>query len=134
MFPVIERVLYRLGYFVPEVRRMVALQVVIVFLSLGLIPLGVWARDLSIGAVLGGLNFFALARVIQELVFLRRGAIVALLLGFYIRLFLTAAALYVLIVMWQISVVMLVLGLSTVVLNILLWGMFHCVGRTSKEA
>lgn len=134
MFRVIERLLYRWGYFVPEVRRMVAAQMVIALLAVGLLPFGSWGIGFCAGVVLATINFLALAKVIQELVFVRRGAVAALLMGFYVRLLLTAAALYVLIVSWQVSVVMLLAGVSTVVLNILLWGIVHCVGRTSKEA
>lgn len=134
MLHAIESMLYRWGYFVPEVRRMVALQLAVAAAALVLLPLGGWGRDFCIGAVLGTLNFLALARFIQELVFLRRGAVLSLLVGFYARLILTAVALYVVLILWHASVAMVLMGLATVIVNILLWGIVHFLGRTSKEA
>ncbi|HCF06022.1 MAG TPA: hypothetical protein DEU72_07310 [Desulfomicrobiaceae bacterium] len=134
MLHAIESMLYRWGYFVPEVRRMVALQLAVAVVALMLLPLGGWGRDFCIGAVLGTLNFLALARFIQELVFLRRGAVLSLLVGFYARLILTAVALYVVLILWHASVAMVLMGLATVIVNILLWGIVHFLGRTSKEA
>ena len=47
---------------------------------------------------------------------------------------LTALAFYLLIAFTGASAIMLLLGMSTVVLNILLWGMAQFLGKTSKEA
>jgi hypothetical protein len=134
MLHAVESFLFRWGYFVPEVRRMVAIQVIVLTAIGVLLPWTAWGREICAGAALGTLNFLALAKVIQELVFMRRGAVVALLFGFYFRLALTAVALYLLLVVWHASVAMVLIGLATVVLNVLLWGMSHFLGRTSKEA
>ena len=56
------------------------------------------------------------------------------MLSFYGRLLLTALAFYVLIVHLGSSGVWLLLGFSTVLINILLWGMSQFLGKTSKEA
>jgi hypothetical protein len=113
---------------------MVALQLAVTVGALALLPLGGWGRDFCIGTVLGTLNFLALARFIQELVFLRRRAVLSLLVSFYVRLLLTGGALYGVLILWHASVAMVLMGLGTVLVNILLWGIVHFLGRTSKEA
>ena len=94
-------------------------------------PLGF---DFFSGVFLGTINFLALAKVIQELVYLQRGAIGINLFSFYGRMMLTAFLFYVLIALKKASVVALLLGVSTVLINILLWGTVYFLGKTSKEA
>ncbi len=81
-----------------------------------------WARDFWAGAWLAIINFYFLARLAQQLLFIRKGATVALLVSFYGRLLLTALVLAGLIVWLRASVVALLFGLSTVVMSIALWG------------
>ena len=83
-----------------------------------------WGLGFAAGAILATLNFFFLARVIQELVHVRKGAVSALLFGFYFRLILTGAALYLLIVWGEVSAVALLAGLTTVVVAIFMWSVF----------
>jgi len=130
----IERHLFRRGYHVPEVRKMVLGQVVITILSPLAVVFGSPGIDFICGVLLGSLNFLALAKVIQQLVFVQRGAVAALMFSFYGRLAVTAVALYLLIVYKHAAIVALLLGISTVLINILLWGMKHFLGKTSKEA
>lgn len=131
---VIERWLYARGFRVPEVRKLACVQIYIMLGSFPAVVLGSVGIDFLAGVVLSTVNFLALAKVIQELVFLQRGAIGLNLFSFYGRMIVTALAFYLLIVFKEASVVALLLGFSTVLINILLWGMTHFLGKTSKEA
>ena len=121
----------------PEVRQLILNQL---YLAAASMPfLGFWGKtgwifDLAAGVVLGTLNFYALAKVVQELVMVQKGAVTAQLISFYGRLFLTAIALYVLIVLNRSSVAALLVGLSSVIANILIWGAVHYLGKKMKEA
>ncbi len=130
----IERALYARGYHVPEVRRMAAQQVLFLFGAVPALLLGSAGVDFAAGVVLGTINFLALSRVIQELVYVQKGAVAVQMFSFYGRLALTALAFYLLVVMKGASAVWLLIGFSTVLINILLWGMSQILGKTSKEA
>lgn len=112
---------------------MAFLQICIMFASLPLLALENGIAFVA-GAALGTLNFLALARMLQELVYMHKGAVAVQMFSFYSRLLLTAGALYALIVMAHVSIGWLLAGISTVLINILLWGMIHLLGKTSKEA
>jgi hypothetical protein len=122
----IEAWLYRRGFVIQEVRRLVKCQLYVSLMSSvgALILAPSWGGGFAAGALLMTLNFIFLARVIQELVYVRRGAVTALLFGFYLRLFMTGAALYLLIVWVGVSAVALLAGLTTVVVTILMWSVF----------
>ena len=130
----IERTLYGRGYHVPEVRRMAAQQICILFAAVPALAFGSRGVDLAAGVLLGTINFLALARLIQELVYVQKGAVAVQMFSFYGRLVLTALAVYFLVVMRGSSVLWLLIGFSTVLINILLWGMSQIFGKTSKEA
>ena len=130
----VERALYHRGYHVPEVRTLALYQILILLGTAPAILLGGFGQDLFCGVFLGTLNFLCLARLAQELVFQQRGAVVVQLFSFYGRLALTAAAFYLLIVFKEARVEWLLIGVSTVLMNILLWGMTKFLGKTSKEA
>lgn len=130
----IERQLYKKGFHVPGVRKMAAQQIAILLLSVLALSFGRHGVDFFIGAVLATVNFLTLARIVQELVCLQKGAVSVQLLSFYGRLILTASVLFLLIVYAKSSVVALLAGLSTVLINILLWGMSQFLGKKSKEA
>lgn len=134
MYPKIEKWLYHRGFQVPEVRRLAANQICITMISILTMFFGAAGVDFFLGVFLGSINFLALAKVIQELVYLQKGAVGINLLSFYGRLIFTAIFFYVLIVIKEASVIALLLGVSTVLVNILLWGLVHCLGKTSKEA
>jgi len=134
MYPKIEKWLYHRGFQVPEVRRLAANQICITMISIFAMFFGAAGVDFFLGVFLGSINFLALAKVIQELVYLQKGAVGINLLSFYGRLIFTAIFFYVLIVIKEASVISLLLGVSTVLVNILLWGLVHCLGKTSKEA
>ncbi len=130
----IERWLYARGFHVPEVRKMALYQICILLGSLPALMLGDTGLDFIAGVVLGSMNFLAMGKVIQEVVYLQKGAVAVQLFSFYGRLVLTALALYLLIVVKGASVPWVLLGVSTVLINILLWGMSQFLGKTSKEA
>jgi hypothetical protein len=130
----IEQYLYRKGFHVPEVRTLASQQVVLLIYSILALSFGRLGADYFSGVVLGTVNFLALARIIQELVYLRKGAVPVQLFSFYGRLILTAGVLFVLIVYAGSSVSALLIGLSTVLINILLWGISQRLGKKSKEA
>jgi hypothetical protein len=122
---------------VPEVRRLVQNQIYISLLCLPLFGTWKWfpwGGDLAAGVLLGTLNFYALANVVQQLVLVQKGAVTAQLISFYGRLILTALALFGLIVWKHSSVTALLVGLSSVIANILIWGAFHYLGKKLKEA
>ncbi len=134
----LEAALYRRGFESPTVRTLLINQVYIgvaVFLvSLLVTGAGRWAVDFACGALLITVNFYLLARTVQRLIFMRKGAVIFLLLGFYFKLFLFGLALYLLIVYAHASVTALLAGLSTVVANIFLWGATQVLGHKVKEA
>ncbi len=130
----IEGWLYARGFHVPEVRAMALNQICMMLGSLPLLALGRDGFDFAAGVFLGTLNFLALARVIQELVYVHRGAVALQVVSFYVRLILTAVAFYALIVLKGAAVGWLLAGVSTVLINILLWGVSQFSGKTSKEA
>ena len=130
----IERVLYARGFHVPEVRKMALHQILILIGAMLALGFGRSGVDFAAGVLLGTINFLAMARLIQELVYLQKGAVAVQMFSFYGRLVLTAIAFYVLIALNGASVVWLLMGFSTVLINILLWGMSQFLGKTSKEA
>jgi hypothetical protein len=87
-----------------------------------------------VGAMLSIFNFYALAQIIKEILStVPKGAVVALLTGFYFRLILTGVVIYVMIGPLHSKIVPLLLGLSIVVLNILFFGVAQ-VSKKFKEA
>ena len=134
MYLRIEKWLFLRGFQIPEVRKMATNQICITMAAIFAVVWGSMGLDFFIGVLLGSINFLALAKVIQELVYLQRGAVGINLLSFYGRMVLTALLFYVLIVLKEASVVALLLGLSTVLINILLWGMVYFLEKISKEA
>lgn len=134
----IEAALYRRGFSNPEVRRLVAWQLWLAGIScLALAPLaffGAFAAGYAAGAFLITVNFYFLAKFVQQLVQVRKGAVVALLFHFYLRLAGTGLALYGLIVWAKVPVPALLLGLSTVLVTALGYGASRLSGQNVKEA
>jgi hypothetical protein len=123
----IESFLHRRGFTHPDVRSLVRNQLylaagtclIAAVVSIGFAP---WALGLAAGAVLVTFNFWSLAKFGQHLAYMRKGAVVSLLIRFYGRLILSGLALYGLIVWGQCSIYALLAGLSTVVVNAIFWG------------
>ncbi len=127
--------LFQRGFHLETVRVFLRIQ----FWLATILPLGLLgidcslARDFLTGAWLAMINFYFLARLTQQLVFVRKGATAALLFSFYFRLLLTALVLAGLIVWLRASVIALLFGLSTVVMSILLWGGMYFFRKNSRR-
>ncbi len=130
----IERRLYDWGFHVPEVRGLALRQIYMLMATVPCALMGKTGLDIAVGVLLVTMNFLALGKIVQELISMQKGAVLIQLFSFYGRLVLTALAFYLLIAFTGASAIMLLLGMSTVVLNILLWGMAQFLGKTSKEA
>lgn len=134
----VEGILRSLGYTQPEVRRLVALQVLVALsccvaaLVTGGLSAFMWS--LAAGALLATVNFASLARFAQHLPYVQGGAVTALLIRFYGRLALTGLALFGLIVCGGASITGLLLGLSTVLVTAMFWGLARFGGNNVKEA
>jgi hypothetical protein len=122
----IESWLRRRGYVNPGVRGLVKSQLYVATLcsAAALVLFRPWGPAFAAGALLATVNFFFLAKVIQEIVHVQRGAVAALLFGFYLRLILTGVALFLLIAWGEVSAVALLAGLTTVVVAIFVWSLF----------
>jgi hypothetical protein len=122
----LESWLYRRGYANPGIRGLVKCQFYVALLSSAAVfvlrPL--WGMAFAAGALLSTVNFLFLAKVVQEIVHVRKSAAAPLLFGFYFRLLLTGAALYLLIAWIGVSTVALLAGLTTVVVAIFIWSLF----------
>ncbi|MGE4299720.1 MAG: ATP synthase subunit I [Desulfovibrionaceae bacterium] len=133
-----EGALYRRGFTVPGVRRLVTNQLHLCLASCIVAAAACWfARatlDFAMGAVIVTANFYGMAKFVHEAVYMKKGAVLSLLLLFYGRLLLTGIVLYVLIVWVKVSVAALVAGLSTALVTILIWGGRRVVGHKAKEA
>jgi hypothetical protein len=134
----IEAALYRRGFTVPEVRQVVRNQVLLAMVSTvaGLLCLAITplALHFALGALLVTVNFYALAKFVQEAVYVKQGQIVALLVQFYGRLLLTGLLLFAMVVWLEVSVAALSAGLSTLVVTIVTWGATQIFGHKVKEA
>lgn len=124
----VERFLLKRGGFVqPEVRILVRNQL---YVSLGatlaimlVLRCSPWSLAFAGGAVLVTANFWALARIVQELVFVHKGAPFILFAVFMGKMAVSAVVLYAMLVVWKLPVWGLVVGLGTVVVNITATGL-----------
>ncbi len=136
MNSLVENFLYRRGFVLPRVRLMVRNQLYLSFVGLTVFivffPVS-WIIGFGIGAVVGSFNFYFLARLAQELVYIPKGSTVPLLFSFYLRLILTGLVLYAAIVYLSANVLALLMGLSVILLNVLIFGI-TLVGQKFKEA
>jgi len=134
----IDRFLARKGFAQLEVRRLVRTQILLSgILALAMVlaaRLSVWGLAFAAGALLASMNFYSLAKVVQHLVNMPKGAVSALLVRFYFRLILTGAALFGLIVWLDTPIWALLAGLSTILVTALYWGATRFHGHNVKEA
>ncbi len=134
----LDKALYRRGFRLEAVRQLVRNQILLAAVSGLVFAAATGFSKTSLGFLAGAgiitLNFYALARVAPGLVHLAKGATAPLLVQFYGRLILTGALLFMLIAWLHVSVVALLAGLSTVVVNALLWATLFSIGRNAKEA
>lgn len=132
--------MFRRGFKIPEVRRIVRNQLYILCVSLIVAAALGWVAPVffhfAAGVLLITFNFYTLAKCIQQIVYFTssRRAIFELLVRFYGKLLLTGAALFALIVWGGVSVPALLAGLSTVIMTILFWGASQMLGHKAKEA
>ena len=132
----IDKWLYRKGFLEGQVRFLLKshLYLVLVTVPLSWLVSPEWGSSFTVGAMLSIFNFYALAQIIKEILStVPKGAVVALLTGFYFRLILTGVVIYVMIGPLRSEIVPLLLGLSIVVLNIFLFGAAQ-VSKKLKEA
>jgi len=131
--------LWRRGYDHPEVRELVRWQVLlaalitVVCLPLSLLWPGAWSLLAGTGII--SANFCSLARFGQRVVGKRntRTAIAGMVFGFYLRLILTGAALYACIVWLEARPMPLLIGISTVVVNIIIWGVARYAQTRARQ-
>jgi hypothetical protein len=132
----IEAFLFGRGLVLHQVRVLVRNQIYLSVLGAVLVLIffsGSVITGFVTGALLGTFNFYFLAKLIQELVHVKKGAVTPLLFSFYVRLGLTGLVLFISIVYWNANVFSLLIGLSVVLLNVLIFGA-TLVGQKLKEA
>ena len=121
----IELFLHRRGFTNSDVRKLVRNQLYlaagVLFFAATIVWFAPWALALAAGTLLATFNFWWLAKFGQCLVYMRKGAGVSLLIRFYLRLTLTGLVIYGLIVWGHCSIYALLVGLSSVVVNAVLW-------------
>ncbi len=132
----VEKFLYNRGLVLPKVRFLVRNQIYLSLLGLILfvifLPLS-WVIGFSVGALVVSFNFYFLAKLSQELVYIQKGALTSLLFSFYLRLILTGVILYAAIVFLGADIFALLIGLSIILLNIFIFGA-TLVSQKIKEA
>jgi len=142
----LDRWLLRRGYVHPEVRELVRNQLVltalVVAVCLPFSGMSVAAWSLAAGTAIISANFCSLARFGQRVTGYvnKREAVLAVLARFYLRLAISGIALFACIVWFGAQPLPLLAGISTVVVNFLVWGVARHAGSkthqtlTGKEA
>lgn len=134
----IESELYHRGFTHEGTRQMVRDQVALTGVAIALAFVLGWVFDglfsLAAGAALATFNFWFLAKFVQRVILKKHGSVAGLLAQFYGRLFLTGLVLYGLLVPAEASAIGILVGLSTVVVTIFIWGVSRMMGKTAKEA
>jgi hypothetical protein len=135
----LDRWLLRRGYVHPEVRELVRNQLVLTALVLAVcLPLSgvsTAAWSLAAGTVIISLNFCSLARFGQRITGYenKREAVMAVLARFYLRLAVSGAALFACIVWFGALPLPLLAGITTVVVNFLVWGAWRYAGSRTRQ-
>lgn len=136
----VERRLYGLGFTLPFARSLLCTQMGIsgVALLAGLVLLwySVWPLTFGAGAVLATFSLWQISRSAQAFAHQQFSTSLGLRLfiGFTARLLLIGIALFILMVQLRAPVVPLLLGLTSTVVSILLWGVSRISRKTVKEA
>lgn len=133
----IESFLAHRGFYLYDVRTLVRNQLYLLFLgcvAMFLSGLNPWLTAFASGTALVTMNFWLLAKGLQGVMQVQEGAVAVSLLRFYGRMILTGLLLYGLIVWGGLPVPALLAGLSTVIINILSWGVFRFHRQKVKEA
>lgn len=133
----IDAFLARQGFHLDEVRVLIRNQGYFLFFSSALMVFSgfnIQATAFAAGVALISMNFWFLAKGLQGIVHGTDGAVSLNVIRFYARLALSGALLFGLIVWGRLPVAALLAGLSTVVMNILFWGVFRYHRQKVKEA
>ncbi|MFP5222653.1 MAG: ATP synthase subunit I [Acidobacteriota bacterium] len=135
----LDRMLLRIGFTHPEGRTLMRDQIIMALVTslvaLSLSELGEWGVAYACGALLITVNFWWLIRFAQGLLASAAGAVGGTFFRFFVRLSVTGAGLYAMIVAAQWPVWAILAGMSTVMVTILVWGAFRRSGANSvKEA
>jgi len=135
----LDSLLARAGFTHPEGRALVRDQIVMALVTslaaLALSGLGRWGWAYSCGAVLVTANFWWIVRFAQSLLSSTVGALGGAFFGYFARLGITGAALYVMVVEAGWPVWAILAGMATVMVTILVWGALRGSGSKSvKEA
>jgi hypothetical protein len=136
----IERRLYNMGFALPFARHLLCTQIIISGLALaaGVILLwySLWPLAFGAGAAITTFSLWQISRSAQAFVHRQFSAALGLRLfiGFSARLFLIGIVLFALIVWLKVPLVPLLLGLTSTVASILLWGISRVSRKTVKEA
>ncbi len=136
----IERRLYGMGFALPVARHILCSQLVITGLALvtGLVLCwySTWPIAFGAGAALTTFSLWHISRSAQAFVRLPFSPLLGLRLfiGFTARLTIIGIALFALIVWLKVPVAPVLLGLTSTVASILLWGISRISRKTAKEA
>lgn len=135
----LDRLLAQAGFHHPDGRALVRDQIVMAFVTsltaLTLSGLADWGLAYACGALLITVNFWWLVRFAQGLLSSTAGAVGGAFFRFFVRLGITGAGLYAMIVAAGWPVWAILTGMSTVMVTILVWGALKRAGSNSaKEA
>ena len=135
----VERRLYSIGFALPVVRYLLGIQIIVSGFTLAagiaLFWYSRWPLAFGAGAAIMTFSLWQISRSAQALVQAQFSALLGLRLffGFSARLLLISIVLFVLIAWLEVPVVPLLLGLTSTVVGILLWGISRLSRNTVKE-
>jgi len=135
----LDKLLAKVGFHHPDGRALVRDQIVMAFITsltaLTLSRMETWGLAYSCGALLITVNFWWMVRFAQGLLSSTAGAVGGAFFRFFVRLGITGAGLYAMIVAAGWPVWAILAGMSTVMVTILVWGALKRAGSNSaKEA
>ena len=135
----LDQLLAKVGFHHLEGRALLRDQIVMALVTsltaLMLSRLATWAVAYSCGALLVTVNFWWMVRFAQGLLSSSAGAVGGAFFRFFVRLIVTGAGLYVMIVEAGWPVWAIAAGMSTVMVTIMVWGALRRAGSNSvKEA
>ncbi|MFZ5427913.1 MAG: ATP synthase subunit I [Thermodesulfobacteriota bacterium] len=135
----LDKLLAKAGFHHPDGRALMRDQIVMAFVTsltaLSLSRLEPWGVAYSCGALLITVNFWWMVRFAQGLLSSTAGAVGGAFFRFFVRLGITGAGLYAMIVAAGWPVWAILAGMSTVMVTILVWGALKRAGSNSaKEA
>ena len=136
----VERRLYNRGFSSPQVRSLLATQMLVT--AAAAIPgvtlcwLTLWPLSFAVGAAIAGFSFWNIARFAQAAIHTPYSTALALRLfiGFSARLILISVVLFALIVWLRAPLAPLLIGLGSAMAGIVVWGLSRLSRKTVKEA